>query len=847
VNPSSRVPLRLLLLLFFGSGASGLVYQVVWMRALTLTLSVTVYAVTTVLCAFMGGLALGAALAGRLADRLERPLLAFGLVEIGVAATGAAAPRVLLALGPAYGWLASSLGDAGPALILARFLFASAVLLIPCTLMGMTLPLLSRAAIAREDEVGRGAGGLYAVNTLGAVAGCVAAGFLLIPASGLTATSTAAAAVNLLVGVAAVARGRRAAGAPGATAAPAAADRGLSRRAAIGVLAFGVSGFTALGYEVLWTRALEQFVHNSTYAYTAMLAMFLLGIGGGSAATAAWADRVRRPAVLFAAIQMAIGISVVGALLVYMHLLDWIPAVASALGGVASWSRALVLIFGVAGVILLGTTLLFGASFPFVARVAVDSVDAVGRRVALAYTVNTAGAILGALAVGFLLLPALGMRGAFLALVGLNLTAGVLLFAGAAPPRATGLAAAVAASVLAGALFLAPPRLFEATFAARYGELLLYREQITDTVMVTQDAQGNRFIRYGDGRGTAGTPTVAEDRSYAHLAMLLHPAPRRILNICFGVGNSLSSVAQYDVEHVDAVELSPGVARAAPFFARTNRNVLHDPRIHLTIQDGRNYLLSHPDRYDVIRLDPPELHTAGIVNLYTREFFELAREHLAPGGIFSIWVNIAYTPEREIRMIARTAAESFPHVTIWHSPYLYSWVINGSAEPRPPDLALLSRRFSEPRVRGDLASIGIDDPLEFLSYFVMGGDEVARFAGEVPVITDDRTRLDFTLPRSVESFFGISNSITDDWLVDLMSRKETVLAKAARMCVHKRPVLPHLANPESLGLDGAEMRAGLEARLTALPHGCAGGALSSAAYRAPSPTGQATPVPPRPQ
>jgi len=450
----------------------------------------------------------------------------------------------------------------------------------------------------------------------------------------------------------------------------------------------------------------------------------------------------------------------------------------------------------------------------------------VGRRIALAYTVNTLGAIAGALSVGFLLLPALGLRGSFLTLVGLNLLTGALLVFAAGARRAARAAAGLAIVAFAAALFLIPSRLFEAMFTERYGKLLLYREQITDTVMVTQDANGERYIRYGDGRGTAGTGTFLEDRSYAHTALLLHPDPRRILNICFGVGNSLSSVSQYAVEHVDAVELSPGVAFAAPFFQRTNRNVLQDPRIRLTIQDGRNYLLSHADRWDVIRLDPPELHTAGVVNLYTQEFFELARDHLAPGGIFSIWVNIAYTPEHELKMIARTAAEVFPYVTIWHSPYLYSWVINGSREPRPPDLALLGRWFSDPKVRADLASIHIDDPLEFLAYFVMAGDEVTAFAGDVPLITDDRTRLDFSLPRSVESSYGISNSITDDWLVNLMNRKESLVAKSVRMCAHKHSVLPYLANPGALGLDPAELRAGLDSRLASLPHGCVGTARS---------------------
>jgi spermidine synthase len=825
-------PVRLLIL-FFVSGACGLIYQVAWMRALTLTLSVSVYAVTTVLCAFMAGLALGAWIAGRVADRLERPLLAFGLAEIGVGATGLLSLAILFDLGSAYAWLHHLLGGTGIVFVIARFLLACAVLLLPCTLMGSTLPLLSRAVVGTEQVVGRGTGGLYAINTLGAVAGCVAAGFVLIPELGLRSTTALAGLLNLSIGIAAALLGRRAriemAPTPASTAS---GPRRPPRSVILATAAFGVSGFTAIGYEVLWTRALEQFTHNSTYAYTAMLATFLIGIGVGSAVAAGPADRVKRPSVPFGALQLGVGISVAGALLVYMRLLHWVPAVTEAFGGLDSWPRAVALMFGVSATVLLLTTLFFGAQFPFVARAVVDSVHTVGRRIAVAYTLNTAGSILGALAIGFFLLPAIGMGGSFLVLIGLNLAIGAVLIISEASRRTGVVAAALAAAGLAAAIVAIPSEPFKQVFLERYGKLLLYREQVTDTVMVTEDASGGRLIRYGDGRGTAGTVSVREDRSYAHLAMLPHPDPRRILNICFGVGNSLSSISQYPVKRIDQVELSPGVVYAAPLFVKTNRGVLNDPRVQLTIQDGRNFLLASRERYDVIRLDPPELHTAGIVNLYTKEFFDLARDHLAPGGIFSIWVNVAYTPEPEMRMILRTVAEAFPYVTVWHGPWIYSWVINGSVEPRPPDMALLQKWFNDPQVRADLASIPIRDPFQFLNHFVMAGDEVRAWAGDAQVITDDRTRLDFTVPRSVNSYFGLSNSITDYYLADLIDPTSTPIQRAALYCVHKQPVFPHLANPGASGLRPTEVRARLDAMLGSLPGGgCVGTAQAKAAGR----------------
>ena len=283
----------LLMLFFFASGAAALAYEVVWIRQLSLTLSVTVYSLTTVLCAFMAGLGIGAGIATRIADRIRYPLIAFGIAELGIGLCGLAIPIILFQLGPAYIWLNDLLGGEGVLFNGSRFFLAFLVLLLPTTLMGVTLPILSRAVIESEDVVGRGAGSLYAANTLGAVVGCVAAGFALIPAFGLQLTCGVAAAVNFTIAGIALARGRSIAVVPEIST-PEAPTPEISRNAMLAAFAFAVSGFTAMGYEVLWTRALEHFTHNSTYAYTAMLATFLLGLGAGSALMARWADRVRR-------------------------------------------------------------------------------------------------------------------------------------------------------------------------------------------------------------------------------------------------------------------------------------------------------------------------------------------------------------------------------------------------------------------------------------------------------------------------------------------------------------------------------------------------------------------------
>lgn len=801
----------LLLALFFASGASGLIYEIVWMRLLSLTLSVTVYAVTTVLCAFMAGLALGAALAGRISHRVRRPLLAYGVVEIALALVALVTPTILFRLGPVYADLYEAFGGRGVGFGAARFFLAFGVLLVPSTLMGTTLPLLSRAVIDRPEVVGRGAGALYAINTLGAVGGCIAAGFVLIPNLGLAYTNGLAALVSLSVGICATILGRNLVATTDRVEARAVPASGTVRLA---YLAIAVSGFTALGYQVLWTRGLEQYTHNSTYAYSAILATFLLGIAAGSAIAAPLADRLRRPLLGLGLVEIAISTSVVCALLVYANLDRISPLVAQAMGGLGSWGKVVTLIFVQSSSVLLITTFLFGMTFPFVARVVVEHLDSVGERIATAYTANTAGSIFGSVVVGFAILPQLGMVGAFLTLAALNVLVGLALV-WRAGERRTRVAAASAVAALAGftALFISP-RLFEESFVRRFGPLLFYREEVTDTVMVTDDPERGRMIRYGDGRGTAGTGTVREDRMYAQIPLLLHPKPLRVLNICFGVGNSLSSVTIHPVEHIDSVELSPGVIDAAQHFLSTNRDVLKDPRIRMTIADGRNFLLLSKEKYDIIRLDPPELHTAGIVNLYTKEFYELARDHLAPGGIFSIWVNIVMTPEEDLRHLIRTVAEVFPYVSVWHGPMHYSWVVNGSLTPHDPDLARLVEKFSDPRIRAEMESIGVDDPFKFLSHFVFADEEARAFAGPGPIITDNRTRLDFTVPRSVDASFGFANANTDGWLADQIEKGfyvKNFFRKVAQMQRHKKSVLPHLENIEAAGFTVEEVEARLAA------------------------------------
>jgi hypothetical protein len=246
---------------------------------------------------------------------------------------------------------------------------------------------------------------------------------------------------------------------------------------------------------------------------------------------------------------------------------------------------------------------------------------------------------------------------------------------------------------------------------------------------------------------------------------------------------------------------------------------MDDPRVNMIINDGRNFLLTSNELYDVIRLDPPELHTRGVVNLYTKEFYELARERLAPGGIFSIWINNVMTPEEEIKMLLRTMAQVFPYVSVWHDPMMFSWIINGSMAPHDPDLEVLETAFARPEVAADMTSIGIRDPYEFLNHYVFSDQELIGWAGDGPLVVDDHTRLDFSVPRSRDAFYGLGNFNTDYYLLEFLdegqSAPENVALrifgeKVRRLAAVKESVLPSISNLSEYRLESQEVERRLE-------------------------------------
>jgi spermidine synthase len=748
--------------IFFLSGASALVYEVVWMRELALVFGVTTFAVTTVLATFMGGLALGSYSFGRRADHLSRLLAVYALLEVGIGLYALCVPFLIDGLRFPY-ILLHRLDLPYSVVAMVRALLAALVLLPPTFLMGGTFPVLARLFVLLRRDVGSATALLYFFNTAGALVGCALAGFVLIEHLGLNGTTRLAAATNLALALAVIAIARVVGGSDGDRA-PAAEPSGreLARvspsAARIAFVCIGLSGFASLAYEVLWTRALLRYVHNSTYAFTIMLTTFLAGIAIGSWLYALLPGRRRRPVLLFAALQLGVGLGFVISSLLFVDL----SALSAQIMGdarVQSFGQSLTAMFVRASLILLGPAILLGASLPLATEICARSYDTVAHTIGRVYAVNTLGSILGSVFAAFVLIPLLGMQGTLTLLIALNLAmAGTLAAAGLEARGARLAAGAASATLLVGLLLLLPSDLFRRTFAAPGQELVFYQEGATDTVGVVQMGD-MRVIAYEDRRGTASTTTYPMNYLLGHIPVLLHPGePSKGLHICFGVGNSLSAMAVHEsIERIDSVELSPQAIDAAPYFW-TNDDVLSNPVVRTIVDDGRNFVLTSDEIYDVIELEPPEIFTAGVINLYTRDFYQDLAERLAPDGILVQWVPIGEAALDEERMLLRAFYEVFPHATAWQELYEDGpLLLVASKRPLRIDYRRLGEKMRRDRVRQDLELIGVPDPVTLLSMFVFDSAAFASFVEGVEPVTDDRTVLDFSMPRYLGSGFGLGS------------------------------------------------------------------------------------------
>ena len=753
------------------SGATGLVLEVVWVRMLTQVFGSSNLAIATVLGTFMAGLGAGSWLGGKIADRLRRdPLWAYAACELGVAASAALVPLVVLGLPGANAWLWGALGDAPLLLASARFGLCALLLIVPTVFMGATLPILSRAAVTSDSELpelGRRVAALYAINTAGAVTGAFAGGIVLLPALGTRTVGALAIAAALGVAVVAASLARRGRGrAPvridDAGPPAAAASRRDHIDGWIAVGAFALSGGLAMVMQVLLSRAMALVLGSAIQSFTLVLVVFLVGISAGAGILGRRASRSVDPLGWLGATLAGVGAA---ALLVLWALpslpelyFDLVQASGAGLDSLAGIGvRALVV------AVIAPVTFFLGAMMPLAVRAYARSSRSVGADVGFAYMLNTAGAVIGSIAGGFAVLPLAGLGGGLLGCGVIALVA-ALVVGLRARTRALdwGTRIAVAAAVMLAfaasgadvtALSWGQYQNLGAGEYQRGGrdhELLFYRDGRASTVTVIRHESGAvSLLNNGKPDGSSYPSDTRMQIMLGLLPALLHEGERaRALVIGYGTGITAGALTRAPhVDSVDTVELEAAVYEAADrHFARFNHDAHRDPTVRRFVGDGRNFLAARGGAYDIIVSEPPNPWVAGVANLFSHELYQTAADHLAPGGVFCQWVQLYTIRPETVRKMYRTFHATFPNVVVFRiNPF--ETILIGTRRRLAFDERRLAARMAVPETRSELARARVFSPAQLFDMIVLTPPELAAYAGDGPIYTDDNGRLEFDAQR----------------------------------------------------------------------------------------------------
>lgn len=767
--------LRAITGLFFLSGAVGLVYEVVWGKYLGAILGHTGVAHAVVLATFMGGLALGNALLGGVADRVKNQLYLYAWLELGVGLLAALSPMSMGLLAKAYVALATSLGLGGGALLTAKIAVAALALLPPTLLMGGTLPALSRFITSSMATMQASIARLYFLNSFGAVAGSLVAGYVWIPAYGLDRALFLGAGINVLVGLAALGLSKRlAAMAPAEpadeAAQPDAPVYGQGQVRAI-LVAVAVSGFVSLAFEVAWIRLLSLVLGSSTYSFSLMLAAFVGGIANGSWLIHRGKVPGRDPYRQFAWAQWGIALSVLATLPFYEQL----PAAMIALReGLPRTDTGFYLyqVVQLAScfVLMLAPATCIGMTLPLASRVVTRAVDEVGAKVGAVFSLNTLGNVTGALMAGLVLLPALGLRGTIVAGVAVNLVlAALVVLAGQRAALMPRLALAIAPLIGFTAYHAVVPgwdmqvlgmgafrpdvavRIAQAggmREAARAREILFLRDDATATIEVGKlRASGEIMVRTNGKVDASSMGDLATQKLLAHVPLMLKPDADRVLVVGLGSGITVGAALTHPVKAVDVVEISPAMIEANRYFAEANGHALDDPRVRVHLDDAAGYMRLNDARYDVVISEPSNPWVAGVGNLFTTEFYEEASRHLKPGGMMVQWFHTYEMDEDTFRLVLRTFADHFPHVSMWQTQSNDVMLV-GAHDPATVAPAALAARLGLSTVHGDLAKIGISRPSSLLALQIGSDAGVRRLAGDGPLNMQTRPILEYQAPKA---------------------------------------------------------------------------------------------------
>lgn len=740
--------------IFILSGAAGLVYEIVWSRQLVLVFGNTTQAVSAILTGFFGGMAIGAAVGGRIADRVRSPLRMYGLLELVLVGVVLVTPLTFGLIHEVYRGVYPSI-EGTPWLALVRLVLAVLALAPATILMGATFPALARY-LTGSTALRRVFGRLYAANTIGAIVGTLAAGLVLIELLGLSGALAVGAGCSLIAGLVALVLARSqptlVTDGPVETAsAPApevptgtAHDSATNVRLAL-VIAF-LSGLTSLGYQVTWTRLLASGTGNTTYVFTVILAVFLTGIALGALIYNVIERRIREPLRVLTLAQALVAVLAVLGLVFVLGQPERLDP-----NRPHETLRAL---FGSAILVVLPVTIVLGIAFPTASALLRDNAGTAGSESGSLLAVNTTGAILGSLVIPFLLMPTIGSPAIVVLLAAINLAVAIGLAVIARPRRIGTVVTGLVAVALVGVLVTRPGAVAqpnEAWIASVGGTIF---ESTEDEIASVQAGQVRATPELWVA-GTSMTLLTVDAKLMPILPLIARPDAERALVVAFGMGTAFRS-ALIGGLRTDVVELVPSVPDMFGYYYDDAEAVLADPDGRVVVADGRNHLELSDERFDIIVTDPPPpIESSGASVISSLEYYEAGRDHLADGGVMMQWVPLGGSPEAEFKEHLRTFAVVYPHMTVVRGAGGYGVYLMGSADPITLDPAAIREILERPGVLDDI-STAYDSPATTIDAWISVIDEhtwlpdaaaVAGYVGEGPLITDDLPRPEYFLIR----------------------------------------------------------------------------------------------------
>jgi spermidine synthase len=760
----------------FASGAASLVYELIWFRHLTLVFGASLYALSAVLCAFMMGLAGGAWIMGRVLARdsikMEpgKLIRVYGLLEGLIGLYALCFPIGLSLLEKLYPLILPESGQVGLSVHLLEF-FLSTLLMFPATLlMGATLPLVGCWATGNQTEkVFTQVSLLYGVNTFGAVFGCLFTQFIAIRIWGVQGATWFAVALNVIVFFVCYCRAQifyAEASSPVKTETKKRKkQQDTEVSPAIGLLVFAMfaySGMASLSSEILWTRILVFPMGSTLYSFALILATFLLGIALGSLTANKLLGQSHR-VLKFIGIEIAIGIFCIAILPVLANLTEWISFVDHYFYSLDSSPEKIILIRSLfAFALMFLPTFGFGLLFPLANHIYSYRFTGVGKILGNTYSINTVGAVLGTILTPFVFIPLWGIRLSLYGIYAVLILFGIYVLARVREfkPASTVMMLGVMLFVLVlGKEYLVPEIETQQVGQGNFSRLevnvpvdrislLDYKEGEFSTISVVEDKQSRARTIYLDGFSTATVSSAFSGSTYMQamgfVPMALHPAPKRVLVIGFGTGNTLGTASLFPGAEVHGVEIDENVLEFSKWFSQWNHDVLNRPNTKMFIQDGRAYLKWTESTYDVIIMEPMSPLQAGVVNLYSKEFYELALSRLKEDGLLVQWLPLHLVGPEDARSITHTFDQVFPEFSVWNSFLTRIVMLVGSRNPVTLDKNHFETLMGNAQLKHMAEEMKVNSFLDFADFYITDGKQLSHFLTGAGEITDDSPLLEFS-------------------------------------------------------------------------------------------------------